>query len=1039
MPLPDDDTAPPDSEGTDRAENAAIAGSTEPGGQAGQAQRVTRRAPLLDRLAERRSFRLRVALALAAISLVSAYVSHVASERDSTAAGLDALASEQWAEEQQAEQQIDALVAQDERLATDIDQHWQMYRGSLAQADAIRETDPDRAAQLDLIAQGSWAQFSQLWPFLRASQPDLTGEVGVYDADAARDTARLQDWRLFRASSELTREEARVAADAATATVLVVVILVTALFLLTLAHVAGGRRGVALAAAGVAASIGGIVWFTALGVRAAIPLLVAAVLVAMALIVVRIPRVHAWLRGMDHDDVLGDVAGVPTRTGTTASTDPNDRPTSRFNRYVAVVIAVATLLGAAVGYLHGQAASSSERQEWRAHDLGVEAIGALRAAEEHMAVDVEAYQQALAKHVDAWNAAQRGSYAAWVGDSADEQRMILDARQLEEAALLDERHSGLADELGPTGVSDPAVLRDLQADVWEASARLAALQDAANAASRMWGARAGLYLSVLAWLAVAAYLLGLSLIFRDRRVRTVLVSVGTLLILAAVVRSGTVWIEPEPTTPAEVEASADAYAAGYVALLRRDPGAEALFSTAIEDRADFGIASRERAQALLEIGSAPGLGIRAAFTEEAVDEAIEELNAARANRADTAGVILNLGAMLFHRSIQSGSMADMEQSLSYTRAGLELGASYEETHGAAHLNQQIGEMNLGLALLGTGDVAGAERAYRTAGQHIAGLPRYLQRYMVSAALTPLGLLEGAPEPPSEEDVLAMKELVVSTGYGVGTDSPARVTSTRVELFPSLLQWRATIPDFDPTRDELVVQWYRLDPVVDRWSALPLMSGQVTYGVVDLAGQFQADPTVGSDDYWGNTGAVLTDIPPACVRPGEYRVELYLNGRLHGSAEPQTTTEEYVPLLARDVGAAMCRPPDWTVSGTPGLATTTTAADGSRGIAIFRIHQPRGPAGSDPRIGALERVLDGALAGLPAGLLAGSELDAATQPTVFGFNNSVWRLHDYPGGTATMSATAMPGTGTVMVVCLYGPEDWVASEESRALLVSIIPH
>ena len=87
--------------------------------------------------------------------------------------------------------------------------------------------------------------------------------------------------------------------------------------------------------------------------------------------------------------------------------------------------------------------------------------------------------------------------------------------------------------------------------------------------------------------------------------------------------------------------------------------------------------------------------------------------------------------------------------------------------------------------------------------------------------------------------------------------------------------------FRPERDQLSVQWYRFDAAVDSWSSLPIMSGQLFARF--SAGGPSLDPPTGEDAYWGNTGAALTDVPPACIRPGRYRVELYLNGRLQGTA------------------------------------------------------------------------------------------------------------------------------------------------------------
>ena len=106
-------------------------------------------------------------------------------------------------------------------------------------------------------------------------------------------------------------------------------------------------------------------------------------------------------------------------------------------------------------------------------------------------------------------------------------------------------------------------------------------------------------------------------------------------------------------------------------------------------------------------------------------------------------------------------------------------------------------MNLGLALLGTGD---ADRRSRCIGGGRADRrtpPHYLP-YLVSAALTPLNLLGEAADPPVRGDNQRDEGACGATSYGVGRESPAQVASVRIELFVSLLQWRAKITDFDPS-------------------------------------------------------------------------------------------------------------------------------------------------------------------------------------------------------------------------------------------------
>jgi hypothetical protein len=215
---------------------------------------------------------------------------------------------------------------------------------------------------------------------------------------------------------------------------------------------------------------------------------------------------------------------------------------------------------------------------------------------------------------------------------------------------------------------------------------------------------------------------------------------------------------------------------------------------------------------------------------------------------------------------------------------------------------------------------------------------------------------------------------------------------------------------------------------------------VSLDVSDVADTYHHDRAAGEDAYWGDTNATLADVPPSCIRPGGYRVELYLNGSLQGTAEASVNRERtrYEPLFSPDVGVSLCRPDDWSVTGTPGSSTATLSSDGSRGVAIIRVHQPRAPTGDDARIQALERAVADGPAGLSDGLSAPTSLHPPTQPPVFGADDSLWQLRSYPGGMAKLSATTAD-TGTVFITCLYGPSAWIDSPEASALLLSIIPN
>jgi hypothetical protein len=999
--------------------------------------RITRLSAFADRVAEPRRFRLRVALALAAISLISAYVSYVASERDATAAGLNALAAQQSAEEQQVEQQLEALVAGDVRLTARLDEFVHTYRSDLADAQVVGPTDPDSAALLQLDAQANWARYTALRPFLYAAQPVLNVDEAVYGEKAALSSLRQMDGRLFRASSDLTKNEAQHVAESTSTTILSVVLLVASLFLLTLAHLIRGRRGVLLAATGMSASAVGILVFASVDILAAVPIIITAIVLVAAMFIVRIPRVHARLRGLDRDDTTVDVMLVASRPDVMATPGAEDQPDTGLTKYVAVTIAVATLLGAGVGFLHGSASADARRESWAAVDLGVRSIGALRVAEEELAVKLDTYKLALINRVDGWSADQQSLYAAASGDVVESARAAAAATRLSVVADRQEKLSGLEGRLSTTEGVNLEALSRLRAQVWEESSRLAAIQDAANSAARTLDAEAGKYLAVLAWLAVAAYLLGLSLIFRTRRVRLVLTATGSVLVVAAAAGTLIAHLSPAPPTAASVESSAEAYATGMVALVGGDSAVAAdQFEKATDLRPDFGIANRELAQSIMSLGSEPGLGIRAAFTDTSVDKALKALEAARANHADTAGVNLNMGAMLFHRAIRTESLADMRQSVAFTRAGLQLGDAYDKRDGGTHINRLIGEMNLGLGLLAVGDADEATAVYRNVGDEIATLPVGLRSFVVSAGLTPLERLFQSSMSASEKEITAAKEALLSSGYDTNTKSAPKVEWAQPALSTSVFQWHASITGFDSARDDVSVQWYRYNEATETWNGLWLVSGPLSFQGTELGEQPFYPDTAGNSVYWGNTAAELTDVPSTCVLSGQYKMDLYVNGELQASKEVAGPSADSSPLVVGDGSAAMCAPPEWPVSSEPGRWTTVASPDGSRGVSVFHVHEPQSLAGADHRISALERVVRAELSELSIDAASGVEPQPSTRPIVLGTSATVWRSYSSASGTVNVAATDL-GAGIVTVVCQFGPTDWVNSAEAVALLETIV--
>ena len=984
-------------------------------------------------------FRLRVAVLMAVISLFSAYVTHIATGLGSDAAELYGLASQQSAEEEQTEQHIDGIVAQEQRLTALISTFRHEYVVSLQDALDLRMTNPERAQEFDLEAQGNYDVMRQLWPFYRTALPTDKDGVLTYDAEAAKRALRMSDWRLYRASSATTRQDAATTAGAASNSVLVVVGLVGSLLLLTAAHLYPGRRGRWLAVAGLTVAAVAMAAFVAIAPTAAVPVIAALVGLVVVGFVLRIRVGSPALKGAESINAVPNLVDVPVDPGWGAATDPDARRTTKFTRRVALAIAIATLLGASVGYLHGATSRRADEANWQARDRGVKAIGALRAAEERTTVEVETYQLGLVARIRAWNARQAANVASETGDSARAVELRAEADRLEELAARTYDRNDVSDAIGESGLSDPVALIAIRTLPWRAAAKIAALQDAANATARNLGGQAAVYLSVLAWLAVAVYLLGLSLVFRQRNVRRLFAFVGAALIVGSVLRAGYGATLPGEVPQDRAEGASRAYASGFEALMRNDGAAAAEhMAEATRWRDDFGAAHRDLAQGVMFTESTDGSGIRSVFPEAAVDLALSELALAQKHGIATAGVLLNRAALEFHRSIYREDASSMASVVTGSREGLELGSAFRRTYNAPHITEIIGLANLALGLTATGEIASAERAYRELAAATVELPPHWHSSMVGAGLTTLGILADASPPVDPDTIRRLRELIVASTYGVAQSSPATVEAVSAELFPSLLQWRATIRNFDPERDHLVVQWYRRDEGGDRWYGLPSASGPVALDLPWPGGQFHPDAE--PDSYWGNTTAILRDLRPSCTGPGTYRVELYLNGKSTTGADIEAPPTRYVPHLLRDVGFGMCRPTDFVVGPSqPGSHGGIVAGDGSRGITVFRVHRPLEADGSVDLVAAVDKLLRRGPTGLPPGLDEGIALDAAPQPTIFGHRSAVWRLHRWDNGFAKVTAVPEGALGTVLLTVIYGPAEWIDSPDALALVLSLAEH
>lgn len=424
------------------------------------------------------------------------------------------------------------------------------------------------------------------------------------------------------------------------------------------------------------------------------------------------------------------------------------------------------------------------------------------------------------------------------------------------------------------------------------------------------------------------------------------------------------------------------------------------------------------------------------FTAESVKRALDDLVTARNAGLETPALLLNLGAMKFHESLRSGRTDLMADSVQDSRRALDL-LGAEGGTGRSNINAATAQANLGVALLGGGGhESDAQEAYAQASDSIARLPSG-QSALVGGALTPLDQLAAA-RPALAPAVRRAKEIVIGKVYGVSASpSQTQVVSLRISVQPARLQWFADLPGLG-SQDKVVMQWYRTSaPSGDSWYPLPAASGPLQLGGSAAGGWFIPNPPT-RDAYFGDNDVFLRNFVPTCLSDGQYRLELYVNGHLAGEARGRPESAG-TPYLMRDVGVALCRPNEWTLAGRiPGIAAGFRSPDGTKGIAVFRVHQPRNASDRESLIAAVRRIVqDGRL--LPPGLGAGVARDPATQPFVFSQPAESWEAHAYQGGTAKLVAPFSFGTGSpVVVVCVYGPNDWVDSPESWRLVLSMVP-
>ncbi|MFN8624115.1 MAG: tetratricopeptide repeat protein [Chloroflexota bacterium] len=1004
-----------------------------------------------------------IAFLVAVVSIVSALVAGRAAVWASTAGALDATILQEAIERQQLEGDREADANADVRLAVRYDDAVQRALALSRAATDLRPTDPAGAARLDLDAQAAWGVDLVLWRFFRLQVPayDADGHL-VLDMTGAVDAQLAVDPRL----QELRRSQTpALAADAhrtTTTLVGIAVLFVAALFVFTLGEIWRGRRrwvplvvGVGIALAGVAATI-------AVDPDTALLLGLVVLGAAIVLVVVLVAeqrrdggaRTAAGVTDPTEAALVAEAAAGEAMGGTMGEAaaepmeaealevDGSEGRSDRFRSVVAIALATATLLGAGVGYLQGSANDESAAATAEAQDHALAALTERSRATDRAGTAIEVWSKVEEDRARAAGAEQAATYLDGVGDAAGAAAARAGADLDLAAATAADAITDLSDDHPDGPRADPGFPDRYLVRAQQASADRTIRQDLANEASSAWSGRAAAYVAILATVAIAAYLFGLTLVLKARRQRTMFAVVGVGLVIAAAAGALVVALSPtgiadEATTDQVAEAFVKARVASLAARTPEDRQAAVdAYREVIRLHPSLARAHAELATALFAAGSPQTSGYQSIASPDAVRAAIAELETARSLGRDDVGTRGWLGFDRLLLSLADPSGGAAARAVEETARALELAPDLPSlgfTHAAA--------------LLAAGRVEEARTAYADAialltGRDEAGAARFGPSEIAAnaaGALTDLGLVTAAR---ADDPAIAAAgpelraTIVAGTGDPIpaaAADAPARVSGLSLGHDASRLWWLARIDDLDPARDALSVVWSAEDPATPGWHVLPAISGPLRPGQRTAAGTLQANGA--PPDWFGSAAYLLTSDPHACVPAGRYRVELFLNGRL--AADPVTQDVEGAGLAVEDrpdLGLLFCRPDGWTATNEQtGRGVTFQDAEGRPVMLVTRVNRAHldGAAG-DAEVAA---VLDGIAAAWP-GAPAVTDGSAPVAAPFLGLAHGQVQWYDGPDGRLKVVG-GMTDLGTVIAVALAGTPDWVDGAEANGIVSSII--
>ncbi len=203
-----------------------------------------------------------VAIVIAFMSIASAVVAWRASEASNLAQDLDNRAVQELAQQQQARQGLEGLVAQDRRLLIRYQGHVGAARGLRERAAELRGENAELADVLELEAHAEQAQARVLAPYFRGGGLRFADDGSVsYDEQAALADLFAGDETLRELRPDETQAEGDRQHRKALELVGSAAVIIGALFFLTIASIGARRLRPLFAALGGIAAAAGLTLF----------------------------------------------------------------------------------------------------------------------------------------------------------------------------------------------------------------------------------------------------------------------------------------------------------------------------------------------------------------------------------------------------------------------------------------------------------------------------------------------------------------------------------------------------------------------------------------------------------------------------------------------------------------------------------------------------------------------------------------------------------------------------------------------------------